>query len=113
MPGFQRALERYGEDISVVHILTWLRSSAAFLFVTEGVKCGVVVRAEQWGPERVLRILAITGHDIEEWLPGLVRSDEWKAYLGDMPIVFEGRKGWERVIPNVKVIRTLYRLDSQ
>lgn len=113
--GMAEACNRCGDDITPWHLLSWCRRSDALLFVwfaDEEIKAGLVVRPETWGKEQVLRILALTGHDIDEWLPWLEACDVWKTYVGDLPIIFEGRKGWERKVPNASVLRVVYRMEA-
>lgn len=114
LDGMVEACRRFGDDISAWHLLQWCRRSDALLFcwfADEDIKAGIVVRPEQWGKEQVLRVLALTGHDMDEWAPHLGTCKEWQKFVGDMPIIFEGRPGWQRVLPGVRVLRTVYRWE--
>ncbi len=111
LEGFAEACRRCGDDVSTWHLQMWLRRSDALLFVTDGIKAGLIVRPEQWGEERVARVLSCTGRDMQEWLTDAIGSDVWRAHLGDLPIIFEGREGWKRAIPNARVLRVVYRIN--
>jgi hypothetical protein len=114
MDGIAEACRRCGDDVTPWHLLSWCRRSDALLFVAwDGeVKAGLVVRPEQWGAEQVLRILTATGHEIDKWLPELEASDDWQKFVGNLPVIFEGRPGWQRKIPKARVQRVVYRMEA-
>lgn len=109
--GMEEACRRCGDDVTAWHLLAWVRASNALLFVTEGVTAGIIMRAEQWGNEMVARVIACAGRDLDDWLGDVLAPDAvWRQYLGDLPMVFEGRPGWGRVIKDAKVLRVVYRV---
>lgn len=111
--GMKEAVRRGGDDLTVPYLFQACRSGAALLFVAvadEEVKAALVCRPEQWGAKRVLRILALCGWDISDWLPTLRSYRTWPNALDVEAVVFEGRKGWERTIPEARVLRQIYEV---
>jgi hypothetical protein len=76
---------------------------------------GLVCRPEQWGGKQVLRILALTGWEMDAWLPALKSYRQWPAALDVKSVVFEGREGWKRMLPEARVVRSIYevRIDGK
>jgi hypothetical protein len=112
--GMKEAVRRGGDDLTVPYLFQQCRSGAALLFVAvadEEVKAGLVCRPEQWGSKRVLRILALCGWDVSDWLPTLRSYRTWPNALDVEAVVFEGRAGWKRVIPEARVLRSVYEVE--
>jgi len=115
--GMKEACRRCGDDVSVWHLFSWVRRSDALLFIAaadigpEESQAALVVRPEQWGGRPVLRILALTGWDIDRWLPELAAHRDWPDMLGAKTVIFEGREGWKRKLPQARVVRSIYEVD--
>lgn len=101
-----------GGDVTVGHIWTQCREGAAWLIVVsdgDDLKAVSVWRHEVWLTGPKLRCMALWGRGMPEWLPqmrGIVTRIARDC--GARSFVTEGRKGWERIFPKAKVLRTLY-----
>jgi hypothetical protein len=109
--GMEECCRRSGGDITPDWLFFVCRKGEALLVVVEdgeGKMLGALIATPQaWGGRRVLRILALCGRDMADWL------DELKAFelpLGIDKVIFEGRAGWARV-PGVREIRRVYEAD--
>jgi hypothetical protein len=114
--GMAEACRRCGDDVTPWHLFSWVRRSDALLFVAtadEQIKAALVVRPEQWGGRNILRILALTGWDIDRWLPELAAHRDWPDALDATSVVFEGREGWKRKLPKARVVRSIYEVDME
>jgi hypothetical protein len=116
--GMQEACRRSGDDLTPWFLLQACRRSDALLFVAsagDAVKAGLVCRPEQWGGKQVLRVLALTGWEMDAWLPALKSHRQWPAALDIKSVVFEGREGWKRLLPEARVVRSIYevRIDGK
>jgi hypothetical protein len=62
----------------------------------------------------VPRILALTGWEMGTWLPALSAHRAWCDALDVQSVIFEGRQGWQRVVKNARVVRSIYevKLDA-
>ena len=112
--GMREACRRCGDDVSAWHLFSWVRRSDALLFaaMADGsIKAALVVRPEQWGGRQVLHILALTGWDIDRWLPELAAHRDWPDMLDIQTVIFEGREGWKRKLPQARVVRSIYEVD--
>lgn len=94
------------------------RSGNAFLLVAyedEGspiIKAACVVRFVERENGLTGVIGAMGGGDME-WQSLLARVLEWSASLDAPAIEFEGRTGWQRVLPDCKVISCNYRMAAK
>lgn len=112
--GMKKACTRAGGDITPDWLFEICRKGDALLFVAHennAVMAGLVCKVENWSGRRVLRILAAAGWRMERWLPALRDYREWLQRLGVNQVIFEGRKGWERVLPRARVVRQVYEVD--
>lgn len=113
-PGIEQACRRCGDDVTAPYLFGECRAGRALLFaIVEGgcVNAALVCRVENWGGRRVLRILAATGRGMAEWLNAITTHRLWPGHLACEKIVFEGRRGWERVLPEARVVRQTYEVD--
>lgn len=112
--GMQECCRRSGGDITPDWLFMCCRRGEALLFVidVEGKpKAALVARPEQWGPDRVLRLIAAAGTEMDRWLGELSDHRAFIDRLGISKVIFEGRKGWERVVPKARVLRHVYEVD--
>lgn len=110
----KKACTRAGGDITPDWLFEICRKGDALLFVAHEenvVMAGLVCRVENWSGRRVLRIQAAAGWGLERWLPALRDYREWLQRLGVNQVIFEGRKGWQRVLPRARVVRQVYEVD--
>ena len=52
--------------------------------------------------KKILRIIAIAGDDMDQWLPNLPQVEQWAASIGCSALECWGRKGWLRVLQDWK-----------
>ena len=109
--GMKDCCGRSGGDITPDWLYLACRKGEAILVTFEDserhILGGLVAVPQQWANDRVLRILALCGRDMADWL------DDLKAYnppLGIEKAIFEGRAGWAKV-PGIREIRRVYEVD--
>lgn len=110
--GFQRASDRFGGDLTVGDLWVGCRAGHCFLFVVhegEEVKAATVWKPEVWRSGPKFRCLALYGKGMAEWMPELHEMVRKVGRdCGAETLLAEGRKGWERIFPGAKPLRTLY-----
>ncbi len=119
--GINECCERVRSDMTPDWLLTQCRRGDAFLFVIEEAETGIlgkrvlaalIGRSLGYGGDKVLFVNALWGRGMDTWIAELLASP-WPRDLGFSKVVFEGRKGWEGALPNVRVIRQVYELDLE
>ena len=112
--GLETACQETGGDLTAAYLWAECRSGAAFLVIIEGggsIAGASVWRFEKWTSGTKLRCLAIYGHDMREWLDAHRRLTLRMAKTGNANgIVAGGRKGWERLFSDAKVIKQIYEV---
>lgn len=110
--GMKDCCDRSGGDMTPVWLFMACRKGEAILVTFEDAKReiqgGLIATPQIWAGEQVLRILALCGRDMGDWLADL------KAYnppLGIEKVIFEGRAGWKRALPGVREIRRVFEVD--
>lgn len=112
--GMKEACRRGGGDLTPDWLFAVCRKGDALLFVAHDdlvIQAGLVCRVETWSGQRVLRILAACGWDMDQWLPAVREYREWLRNLDISRVVFEGRRGWQRAIPQARVLRQVYEVN--
>lgn len=112
--GMKKACEYSGGDTTPYWLFEICRKGEGLLFyiVKDGVVvAGLVCRVENWSGKRVLRILAACGRGMKDWIDSVLDYREWLDRWGIESVIFEGRKGWERMVPKAKVLRQVYEVD--
>ena len=113
----KEACRRCGDDVSPWHLFSWVRRSDALLFVRDWPRTrsrrGWWCARSNGAAERSLRILALTGWDIDRWLPELAAHRDWPDALDVTSVIFEGREGWKRKLPKARVVRSIYEVDME
>ena len=112
--GMKEACWRCGGDITPDWLFQICRKGEALLFVAhegEEIKAGLVCRVENWSGAKVLRIQAACGMNMETWLQSVMDYREWLDNLAIEKVIFEGRKGWERMVPQARVLRQVYEVE--
>jgi len=111
--GMERALRKPDSNRSVLELYQACRVGAWFLHVVEEdgkIIAGIITEPAEHPRGRYLRIRALCGWEMERWLPEMLKHD-WLKMLGFKFALFEGRRGFERKIPGVKVVRQVYELE--
>lgn len=105
--GMERACQRSGGQYTAAWLHGLCRRGEAYLVVDgDPVRAGVVCQEQNWSGRTVLNVLAAAGKPYDAG--GFARFA--KTVLRANRIVFEGRKGWER-LPGVRVVRHVYEMD--
>ena len=107
--GFERAVAKTGGDVAVGDLWTQARSGRAFLFVAHDEKTifgASLWRFETWPTGAKFRCLALYGADLVGWFKDMEKAV--RAAAGTARLVTEGRRGWAKVLPNVRELRTLF-----
>lgn len=106
--------ERHG-DCTAGDLWTLCRAGTAFLLVAHdgtAIKSASIWRFETWTNEPVFRCLIAVGEDMESWFEGVREIVTRMAKEGGAKsLVCDGRKGWQRRIPEAQVIRQTYRIE--
>lgn len=114
--GLEHACRKTGGDLTADYLWSQCRSGAAFLVVVvkrdidaEELVGASVWRFEKWTTGKKLRCLALYGRGFNDWWP------QHYKLLGEMlkagqttQVVWEGRKGFERLFKRARVLRQLY-----
>jgi len=110
--GFQRAVMKTGGDIETGDLWVQCRNGSAFLLIAhDGDKiAGASIWTRQtWQTRRVMRCLALYGTGMTGWLPDMrALAIQLAKDNGCTSLVSDGRRGWQRIFPNAKVLRNLY-----
>ncbi len=64
-----------------------------------------VTRLEDWSGESVLRIVCLAGVERKRWLHLIERLEDLARFNGVSRVMWEGRKGWARLLPDYQVER--------
>jgi hypothetical protein len=106
--GFEDAIHRTGGDVALGDLWTQARSGRAFLFVAiDGdIRGASLWRFETWASGPKFRCLALYGENMADWFADMERAV--RAAAGSARLVTEGRRGWAKMLPNVRELRTLY-----
>jgi hypothetical protein len=68
-----------------------------------------VTRFEEWQEGRVMRVLCVGGRDVRAWLePFRAAHKAYAREMGAVLITWEGRLGWDRLLPDLKPKRYIY-----
>lgn len=114
--GVEEACRRSGDDMTGPFLFGECRAGRALLFAiieSGNVNAALVCRVENWNGCRILRILAATGHGMADWLGAITSHRLWPEHLACQKIIFEGRRGWERVLPEARILRLTYEVDFE
>jgi hypothetical protein len=115
--GFQKASRRSGGDLTVGDLWVGCRSGHCFLFIVhegDDVKAATVWKQETWQSGTKFRCLALYGTGMSVWLDEVITSLARVARdCGAEEAIFEGRKGWDKVLKNrgVRLLRCTYSMD--
>lgn len=109
-----RALGKHSA-ITLPRIYQMCRASEAFLLVDHAAEPtnAMVVQFDNRGGDRVLLVLAMGGKGGENWNTMFDEVCTWGKSLGAVRAVFDGRKGWQRVLPKAKVISQTYAVEFE
>lgn len=114
-PKFREAIEKHGDDFSPGEVWQMCRSGSAFLVIGHSgdqIRIAAVVRFDRWSNGPILRIIIAGGSDIDEWDTQMYDFIENLAKEnGAKRVVAEGRKGWGRKYPKLKLLRCTYVME--
>lgn len=112
--GLEHACRKTGGDIDAHYLWTQCRSGQATLMVIARDKKIIgasVWRIERWSSGQVCRCLCLYGKDMRGWLAEHVKKVKELAKLGHADrLVTEGRRGFERLFPQAKILRQTYEV---
>lgn len=97
----QEALSQDGGRLSIDDMHEFIKTNAMQLWAIHDGNIHAVMTTEiiNYKQMRAVRIITVTGKDLEEWLDLLIETiSAWGAENGATAIEFVGRKGWERVL---------------
>jgi hypothetical protein len=101
-----------GGDISAADLWQGCRAGQMFLVVAydeDAILGASVWRPEIWATGTKLRCMAVAGKDMKMWLADMRETATKIAQdCGATAFVTEGRKGWQRIFPRARVLRSLY-----
>lgn len=116
-PLFKPAVEDHGDDLSLGELWQMVRSGHAFLIIVrddEKIRAGVIVRFDKWNKGSILRVIAVGGAGLAEWRDGILDFvTKLATDNGATRVVTEGREGWARVFPSLKLLRCTYVLEIE
>jgi|TARA_B100001123_G_scaffold31853_2_gene33475 hypothetical protein len=78
------------------------REMQLWLAVDETIKATMITQIITYPQKKILRIIAIAGDDMNEWLPNLPLIEEWALSIGCSALECWGRKGWTKVLEDWK-----------
>jgi len=70
-----------------------------------------VIRMERWRQKTVARIVLLAGENLRTSLPKFQALKRALKKKGAQKIVFEGRKGWLRVLPEFRPVRVVAEME--
>jgi hypothetical protein len=111
----QESCQKSGGDLSSGDLWQMCRSGQAFLVLIydeAGFIAALIMQFQNWSGKQILRILALVGDDMKQWLSmakGFVTR--MAADGGAKSIVTDGRVGWTRVFPTAKKLRVVYEVE--
>lgn len=99
---------------TVADLATVCSNRGAFLFVDDASHPGnaLVCRFETWGGRQVLNIIAMAGKGGEDWPEALDTIRDFAVVHGAESVVFHGRIGWQRKLPEARVIYQTYEIEA-
>lgn len=111
-PGFQRAIDRGGGDISTADLWQGCRRGDYFLLVAhEGdtILGASIWRPQLWQTGMKLRCLGLFGSNFRLWIEDMhALAMNVARDCGATSLVSDGRVGWKRIFPTAKVLRVVY-----
>jgi hypothetical protein len=105
--GMQEACRRGGGQFTEGWLHTLCRKGDAYLLADmEGneVRAGIVCQEQNWSGRTVINVLAACGRDMAAWIEPAIAMFPGKS------IVFEGRQGWQKTVPGVKLVRCVFEI---
>ena len=107
---FQQAIKRGGgDDLTVPYLWSECRSGRAFLYVhgKEQIQNAMILRFEN--PD-IARILVMGGDGGLDWMEEIEALGETIKNHAKK-LVFQGRKGWQRKLPNTRIKAVVYEKE--
>lgn len=102
-------------DLSLAWLWSGLRAGALQLFLAGSAEGGhaaaLVCRLEDWKGGTVLRIVGAASDDRRGWFALWPDFAAEAGRMGAARIVFDGRRGWARKIPEARILRQVYEVE--
>jgi hypothetical protein len=111
----QASCDESGGDLSSGALWQMCRSGQAFLVLIydeNGFIAALITQFQNWSGKQVLRVLALVGDEMRQWLSmakGFVTRMATNG--GAKSIVCDGRSGWTRIFPTAKKLRVVYEVE--
>jgi len=111
-PWLAKAVGKF-TSLTLPDLLSLCSARRAFLFIDhpEEPTNALVGQFDTRGGESVFVVLAMGGRGGENWPKLFDAVAEFAKTYGSKAVYWEGRKGWQRVIPKAKVIKQTYRFE--
>ena len=107
----EKSIQRgLADDITVADIYASLRGGQWFLFVADDLSASLVLRFQFTTKGEIARIVTFSSERSEDWALWIEKIKKFAKQNGVDRMVFDGRKGWQRVLP-VKLIRCTYEME--
>lgn len=111
----QKACDKVPSDVTVADLWQMCRSGNAYLMVAvneEDMEMAAVFQFQRYENEMVLKCLCLGGSKREEWAEmAQEKAFEMAKDGGAKRVVYQGRKGWEKVFPGLKVVSYIYEIE--
>lgn len=111
-PWLAKALGKH-TSMTIPRLLRMCSAREAFLFVDDPQEPqnAMVAQFDKWGGDDVLVVLAMGGKGGENWAQVFQSVKDFAKAYGAKAVSFEGRMGWQRALPEARVIRQTYRIE--
>lgn len=88
------------------------RQAFMFVDVLETPRNAVVCALETRGGETVLNVIAMGGKGGENWKSMFAEICDFGKRFGASRTRFNGRKGWQKVLPQARVVGFIYEVEN-
>lgn len=110
--GYIEKLLKRDQSLSMVNLLECSRNGTFQVWaVTDGAKIAAIafIRFEQRGSGMAARVIGFAGSGLKLWGHLLPEFQENMKRLGASSLIFDGRKGWEKLV-KARVERVAYEV---
>jgi hypothetical protein len=100
-------------NMTVTRLYEMCRTGGGLLFVDvpEEPQNALVCQFDEHRGKRVLVVLAMGGKGGQNWNKLFDEVCSWAKAFGASEVIFEGRFGWQRVLPKVKPVKQTYVME--
>ena len=108
------ALEESGSDWTADELLRGLARGSMQLWLATSperqIEAALITHLRVQGETKCV-ILAVVGEEPGRWLHLLDIVEQWAVHVGCKEIGFDGRRGWERLLPDYRVTRVFMKKE--